>query len=340
MWIPLLGAFLLAAIWWCFHEWAEVRSHARAIRETYAVRQPSAPIDLALFGDWGYGKWSSQERSVAREIARYSNANGFLFDAVFLLGDNFYSDLPEGAADIRWHDEFQELFIGKAFAVPFYAALGNHDYGKTKSQAELNYTRRDPTHRWRMPAKWYAVDLPAENPFLTVFVLDSNIARLSADEQTTQDEWLRASLAERQDRAWLVINAHHPLVSNGHGGDVSHLLSRWGALFKRYGVDFYVSGHDHGLQHLQLDEWPMSFLVSGAGGAKLQYMRRDDRGPFSRSVHGFLHMQFTTTNATCRFVAVNGTLVHEFSRRPTGEITVIRSGGRDEPRLEAATESD
>jgi tartrate-resistant acid phosphatase type 5 len=324
----LLGGVVLSALVWTFHDAAEIRSHARAIRETYAVRAPSPPIDLVLFGDWGYGKWSSHERSVARSIARYCKANGFLFDAALLLGDNFYSDLPGGTADAHWNDEFQELFLGKPFAIPFYAMLGNHDYGKGKQTAELNYTKRDPTRRWNMPAKWYAVDLPAEDPFVTLIVLDSNIGRLSEAERAAQDAWLDGALAQRQNRLWLLVAAHHPLFSNGHGGDSSPLASRWGSIFKRYGVDFYVCGHDHGLQHLQLENWPITFLVSGAGGAKLQRMRRDDRGPFSRSAHGFLHIQLTDDEAACRFVEVNGHVAH------------VRSGGRDEPDLEGTDEND
>jgi 3',5'-cyclic AMP phosphodiesterase CpdA len=191
-----------------------------------------------------------------------------------------------------------------------------------------------------MPAKWYAVDLPADNPFVSLIVLDSNIGRLSEAEREAQDAWLEAALAQRHDRPWLLVAAHHPLFSNGHGGDSSPLANRWGPVFKRYGVDFYVCGHDHGLQHLQLEDWPITFLVSGAGGAKLQHMRRDDRGPFSRSAHGFLHAQFTADEAVCRFVDVSGDVAHQFIRRSTGEVRVTRSGGRDEPDLKEAVEND
>jgi tartrate-resistant acid phosphatase type 5 len=337
--IPMLGAILLTGLWWGCHERAEIRSHARALRETFSVATPAGPdVDLVLFGDWGDGTWASKEWEVARQITCYSEQRNVDFDAAVLLGDNFYKDLRGGVADDRWRKEFQELFLGRVFAIPFYAALGNHDYKKGKMTAELDYERHDPSKRWHMPAKWYAVDLPASNPFVSLIVLDSNTKRLSQKEEAAEDEWLESALAQRKERRWLIVAAHHPLFSNGHNGDMPQLIDRWGPLFQRHGVAFYACGHDHGLQHLEIADWPISFVVSGGGGAKLQPLCRDDRGPFSRSLHGFLHLHLTTNSALCRFVSVTGAVIHEFTRQGAGAVDILQSGGRDRPRPRSAGE--
>ena len=56
--------------------------------------------------------------------------------------------------------------------------------------------------------------------------------------------------------------AHHTMLSNGVHGDNGVLQKEWGALFKKYKVDFYLCGHDHDVQHLEVKDWPMSFVLA------------------------------------------------------------------------------
>jgi tartrate-resistant acid phosphatase type 5 len=306
-------------------------------RRSHAVITSPVPcsneVNLVIFGDWGCDTWSSHLRPVATEMQRYLELQGKRFNAAFLAGDNFYCKLRFGAYDSGWERLFQQPFAAHSFAMPFYVALGNHDYSKDKLAAEFAYVQRDPTHRWKLPSKWYAVDFPPDNPLVTVLVLDSNIGRLTSEEREHQVAWLESRLAAARNTPWLIALAHHPLFSNGHCGDSPRLIDDWGPLLKEHGVDFYVCGHDHGLQHLQIDGCPVSFLVSGGGGAKLEPMERDDRGPFSRSMHGFLHLQLTPDQALARFVSIDGTVLHEFTRQRAGAVGVARIGGRDKPVL-------
>lgn len=252
-----------------------------------------------------------------------------MFNAAFLAGDNFYGDLPLGASDPRWDREFQEPFSAAVFGMPFYVALGNHDYSKNMLAAQFDYVRRDPSQRWKLPSKWYAVDFPPECPFVSVLVLDSNMGRLTPEERQSQLAWLESRLAQAQTSRWVIAVAHHPLFSNADSGDDASLAQQWGTLFKTYGVDFYISGHDHTLQHLEIKDWPISFLVSGAGGAKLHELRRADRGPFSRSLHGFLHLSMTTNQARAAFISERGEVLHEFVRTGSGNVQVVQTTGMD-----------
>jgi hypothetical protein len=58
-------------------------------------------------------------------------------------------------------------------------------------------------------------------------------------------------------------------------------------------------------------------------------MLRDNRGPFSRSTHGFASFRFTPDVATVQLIGADGTIVHEFSRSREGNVTVTLNSPSD-----------
>ena len=323
---------------WLLHDYAQPNSSHAVPSSGLSTAPGEREVNLLVFGDWGYGKWRSAQYQVADQMAAYARKNKVRFDAAFLAGDNFYGELRMGASDPRWIKEFEQP-LAASFFMPFYVALGNHDYKRRTLAAEFEYGRNNS--HWRLPAKWYAVNFPEKDPFVTVLVLDSNSSRLSPEDRESQQQWLAAELARAETRPWVVAVAHHPLFSNGRNGDSPQLVQDWGPEFKKRGLDFYVCGHDHGLQHLEVQGWSTTFLVSGGGGAKLQPMRRDDRGPFSSSAHGFLHLQLNTNQMVGRFISVDGVILHEFARPVSGNVSVLQTVGRDKPdRIHAGRDED
>ena len=130
----------------------------------------------------------------------------------------------------------------------------------------------------------------------------------------------------------MLAAAHHPLFSNGVHGDNGVLQVEWGPLFKKYQLDFYICGHDHDLQHLEIPGWSTSFLLVGGGGGGNRPMLRSDRGPFSRGVHGFAHLRLSADLAECRFIhGLDGSILHEFERDRSGYVKTIVNTGRDKP---------
>jgi hypothetical protein len=299
-----------------------------------------AAVDFLAFGDWGYGRAGSRQESVAKRMERYARESNVRFDAALLLGDNFYRDFSKGTDDRRWQTLFEDMYDPEILSMPFYVALGNHDYNKKKLAAQFAYSRENPQSRFKLPAKWYAVDFPSNQPLVTVLVLDSNWSRQTREERQAQNRWLEQQLAADGNGPWTVAIGHHPLFSNGRHGDTPVLIDDWGRLFRKHKLDFYVCGHDHNQQHLQVAGWPSSFVVSGGGGAKLQDLRRNDRGPFSRVLHGFVHLQFTAENASVTYIAVDGQIVHEFTRSPAGEVSVVKTTPSDKPKPKEKDDED
>jgi hypothetical protein len=213
---------------------------------------------------------------------------------------------------------------------------GNHDYekadnGQRKVELEMEYARRNPQSRWKYPAKYYRVDFPqgAEKPLLMVLMLESSMPNQKPEEWAAQKRWIAEQLATT-NATWKIACAHHPFFSNGSHGDNGVMQREWGPLFKAGGLDAYVAGHDHDLQHLEIRDWPFSFVQAGGGGQGTTDMRRDIRGPFSRKLYGFAHLRFTPEVMEVRYIASrDGKLTHYFERNREGIVTIVSSSGHD-----------
>ena len=278
---------------------------------------------------------------VATALERHVRASGKSYDGLFTAGDNFYMRLS-GVDDPKWRTLFEEMYNPAVLNFPFYVALGNHDYDKIegggefsfKWQIEMAYAKTNPQSRWKLPAKWYRVDLPAgdeeDEPLVTVLVFDSYKTALGEAAWAEQLEWMRRELARPRKDTWLVAVAHHPLYSNGSHGDNGVMQRELGPLFREHGLDLYICGHDHDLQHLEVPQDRTSYLLVGGGGASTRPMRVDARGPFSRSLQGFADLNFTPDKVTVRYIGVDGRVVHAFERaRRGGKVKVLETTGTD-----------
>jgi tartrate-resistant acid phosphatase type 5 len=282
-------------------------------------------INLLAMGDWGEGK--PAQKSVADAMAKYVADRKTPFAALLSAGDNFYVPLS-GVDDPVWQTLFEQMYDAKRLDFPFYAALGNHDYDQNKYLIELAYARLHPQSRWKLPARWYRVDLPAKEPLVTALMLDSDQPNLTAIEWALEKKFVAEELAKPR-APWTICVAHHPLFSNGAAADNGVLQKDWGAMFEKEHVDFYLCGHDHNLQHLEVKGWKESFVLAGGGGAHAHPLIRDNRGPFSRTVYGFVHFDVTPDLATVRYVGADGATLHEFTRTKAGEVKVTQTTPSD-----------
>jgi tartrate-resistant acid phosphatase type 5 len=284
-------------------------------------------VELLAMGDWGAG--GPRQREVAGGMAKYIQGGNRKLDAMLLAGDNFYVTLDGGIHDPKWKTMFEDMYDQKIFDFPFYVALGNHDYQVDRHMVEFAYAQANPQSRWKMPARWYRVDIPQEDPIVTVLMLDSNYSIMGEYAWNNQMKWLKAELAKPRTAKWLVAVCHHPFFSNGDHGDIGPLQRMWGPLMEQAKLDFLIAGHDHDLQHLQVDGVHPTFLLVGGGGAGIRPMRNDQRGPFSKSSNGFAHLTFTEEQATVRLVGADAKPLHAFTRSPDGSIKLTLPGESD-----------
>ena len=192
------------------------------------------------------------------------------------VGDNFYDTGVQSVSDPQWRTSFEDVYIHPALQTPWYVALGNHDY-RGVPQAQVDYARTSP--RWRMPARYFTHSHAApDGQRVDLFVLDTSPmvrrydsiteatqlrANVESQDVPAQLRWLDAALG-RSTAAWKIVAGHHPVFSGGsEHGSTPELIAQVKPLLERHGVQLFMNGHDHDLQHIVVG--PVTYICTGAG---------------------------------------------------------------------------
>ncbi len=305
------------------------------VRRACAAEISKDGLHLLAIGDFGTG--GADQKRVAEAMRSFITAQGIKPEAMLLLGDNFYSkDKAPGGFSTespRWKNEIEDMYPAAAFPGPMHAILGNHDYHDNESgqKVQLAYAKK-PGVRWHMPSKWYRVDLGSQ---LTLICLDTNLPAVSgakdksgkprssmtADEEREQLAWLKAEL-EKPRGAFTLVLGHHPLYSNGDHGDTKTLIQQWDGLFQQHHVHAYLCGHDHDLQHLEIEGKYTSHILSGGGGAKTRALEVTHKVPFGKMTHGFTHISVTAEALRFTHLDDQGLVLHSFTKKPDGSVVL------------------
>ncbi len=284
-------------------------------------------IHLLAMGDFGSG--NANQTAVANQMAAFAKKLNTPLTAVLALGDNFYKKLE---AD-RFDRHFEQMYSKEDLNCPFYACLGNHDYGpkydsgqgRPKAQMQLDYAKNNPSSRWKMPAKWYAIELPnAENPLVKIIFLDGNMVEgaLTPQEKLEQKRWLEAELKKETRAPWRWMISHFPMYSECKArGDSARVAQLWGSHLQANPISLYLSGHDHTLQHLEVEGYHNSFVVCGTGGGSLYEVKPSTRG-YAAKIYGFNHFHITPERFEVQLVDTKGTRLHAFRRTLAGKVEV------------------
>ena len=305
-------------------------SAAVAFAAPPATTRP-APLRIFAMGDWGED--TVAQRHVADAMAKRAADPATKPDDVLLLGDNFYFRLS-GVNDSRWQSVFEQVYSQKDLAVPFYACLGNHDYDGNNYATELGYAAQHPQTRFKLPSRYYRVDLPAGHPLLTLIMLDSNKDNMTEAQWAGQIDWLKTQL--NSPRApWTICCAHHPMFSNGYVFFNGVLQDDWGKLMEEAKVDFYLTGHEHNLQHLEIPG--MERDVSNrrwrrCPSASAAFAMIAD---FPGTAFGFLSFDLDETKAIVQFFDDQGQAIHTFERTKAGVVTIQKTTPNSAPQRNA-----
>ena len=274
--------------------------------------QPS--LRFVAVGDWGRNG-ASHQRDVAMRMGEAAKA----LDARFVVsvGDNFYDTGVKSASDPQWKSSFEDVYTAPSLQAPWYVALGNHDY-RGVPQAQLDYALTSP--RWRMPARYYKV-AGGDHGFADadLFILDTSpfvkkyraLPSLLRDNVISQDTaaqlaWLDAELA-RSTAAWKLVFGHHTVFSGGDHGGTEELIAQLKPILDRHGVQAYVNGHDHDLQHIEVDG--MAYICTGAG-SEPRPVKAVTGTQFCLARSGYTTYDLTPDTLTVAFRDYLGATVH------------------------------
>jgi tartrate-resistant acid phosphatase type 5 len=286
-------------------------------------------LHLLALGDYGT-RGNERQVAVANSMATFAKSLGQPLTAVLALGDNFYKKITPD----RFENHFEKIYSPEHLNCPFYVCAGNHDYGtagydfqKGKLRMQLDYAKRHPQSRWKFPAKWYTVELPnADNPLVKIIVLDGNYwsGALTPKEKIEQRHFLKTELKAPTKAPWVWAVNHFPMFSECKArGDEKSLITEWGTHMQKHPVSLFISGHDHSMQHLQVEGYATNFIVSGAGGANLYDVKRSKRGFIDNRNLGFNHIYVTPDELHVQFISATGVCLHHFQRDLSGRIKVL-----------------
>ena len=192
-------------------------------------------------------------------------------DAAFML---FAGDLVNRSYEYFW----AEFFYAGSFifgTIPTLATPGNHEY----------YPNPDTTLAREFSKHWDQIFInPANGPKDNLnksYYIDYQGARLISIDtyflsSITVDEedymnWLESILNSNTNK-WTIVFFHHPVYSCSYGRDNVKVRTLLKPIFKKYGVDLVLQGHDHSycrgqnLSNLGDDcKNPPMYVVSVAG---------------------------------------------------------------------------
>ena len=298
---------------------------------------PGSPVDLPpveteagavrflVLGDWGWAgvKSKGSKDPYVLSLAQVADSKGMADLAeerrpqfIVSVGDNFYPNGVTSADDPRWAQSFEKVYNQPALQVPWYVALGNHDY-RGSVPAQIEYTKR--SKRWRMPARYFSVTeksssgLTVQLLFLDTCPFVPGYAGGGHSDVATQDKSAQLAWLERELAAskadWKIVVGHHPLWTYGVRRDVpTETSASWLApILRKHGVKAYFCGHEHDAQHIEIDG--LHCFIHGNGSEA----RPTGAGPGTRYAESRIGFGYATADAstlTIRFVDALGEIRH------------------------------
>jgi tartrate-resistant acid phosphatase type 5 len=245
-----------------FHDvdWCEIKLNDRGIAMDCMNKDASLTLECewaprmyksVFLGDWG---------AIGDGLSATSGrVNNHVFDSYIFGGDNIYEIGITSPRDPKINETYLSHFQG--VSVPQYVIEGNHD-GFGNYLAQLLYTQYRPTG-WVAPFYYFEKRVDIRGTKLCFLFIDTNQWALSGQvafiESVIGSEFCKSA-------DFITVAGHHPVFSAGGHGDDTTLRSSLLPLLSSYGVDLYISGHDH-INSVHVDS-DVCFVVSGAASKR------------------------------------------------------------------------
>jgi 3',5'-cyclic AMP phosphodiesterase CpdA len=230
---------------------------------------PPGDLVLRFVATADAGSGDRNQRAVGEAMYQYRAQNPY--DLVIMAGDNIYTNGEIDKIKEAFEDPYKKLLTAN---VRFQAALGNHDIRTNNGDDEVNYKA------FNMKDRYYTYSAGKNND-AQFFVLDTN----GNADWKAQMAWLETEL-KHSKALWKIVYGHHPIYSSGLYGTDPKMVKRFAPLFKQYGVNLYINGHEHNYERTQPIDGTV-YLVTGHGGAHLRTVGSSDWTAHAESVYGF-----------------------------------------------------
>lgn len=297
---PFLPRWLWPGNWLFIFLGALLAGCAGSKTATKQITVTEGALDILVLGDWGKKGWHHQ-RGVARELA--AAAKELNADFIITSGDNFYYKGVRSIRDRHWKASYEHIYHQPSLQKPWYITLGNHDYrGSITALTKYETLSR----RWTFPARYYAKQFLINNDTtqqVLILFINSNAfikgyytdpsynENIQTEDSTAQKEWLHQVLSKAPPAIkWKFVVGHHPVTTGGKriaADETKNMFYSLKPVLEKYGVDAYIAGHDHHLEHTK-PAGSTHYFISGSGAACRPAAINPNGGLFTVADQGFL----------------------------------------------------
>ncbi|MRX77320.1 acid phosphatase [Pedobacter petrophilus] len=277
------------------------------------TKEPTA-LNFIAMGDWGRNGADHQ-----KQVAKQMGLTASEVKAQFIIstGDNFYPSGVISDHDPLFKYSFEDIYTDFSLQWDWYSVLGNHDY-KSNPDAQVAYSKI--SRRWKMPARYFAKKFPINgdlnnqvliafidtNPLIPEFYKNAEYGpNVKGQDTTAQKKWLAKTLGDKDVTIkWKIVVGHHPMFTGGSrtdGYDTKAIRGSLKSVLDQYGVDVYLTGHEHSLQYIK-PEGKTHHFISGAASEKTPVKLIPD-AQMVASEYGF--MLFSVSNNQLRVQVLN-----------------------------------
>ncbi|WVZ57949.1 hypothetical protein U9M48_008277 [Paspalum notatum var. saurae] len=293
------------------------------------------PLRLLVVGDWGRKGRYNQSR-VAQQMGKVAEAMNNI-DFVVSTGDNFLDDGLASVDDRAFHESFVDVYTAESLRKQWYLVLGNHDY-RGDVLAQIDPALRSIDSRFfcmrSFVVKAGTVDFffVDTTPFQLKYWTDPGEDHYDWREVAPREAYIEHLLETRRynyldtlgirlnsgsatELTWKVAVGHHTMRSVSAHGDTQELLQLLLPVLKDNGVDLYINGHDHCLEHISSRDSPIQYLTSGAGSKAWRgiFQPNEDKLEFFYDGQGFMSLEVDAGLAHAVFYDIDGQALHNRS---------------------------
>jgi Calcineurin-like phosphoesterase len=267
--------------------WSQQGQESPLPANRVVAQAPNVADDLLLrfaaTADGGAG--DRNQRRVGQAMADWHGR--YPYDLVLMAGDNIYNSGEMSRIKVAFEEPYAALLKR---GVKFRAALGNHDIRTDHGDRQVEYPP------FNMGGRYYTFS--QQN--CQFFALETNVDV----DWKAQLAWLERELTASQ-AAVKIVYGHHPVYASGHYGTDQAMVARLAPLFKKYGVQLYINGHEHHYERTQPIDGT-TYLITGHGGASLRPVGKSTFTEFAISRHGFSLVEVNRKSIVIQGIDLDG----------------------------------
>ncbi len=297
-----------------------IKDSTNVPKEVALLIKDTKALNFIAMGDWGR-VGADHQKQVAAQMGKTASEVKAQF--VIATGDNFYPSGVTSEFDPLFKYSFEDIYTAFSLQWDWYPVLGNHDY-KSNPDAQVAYSKI--SRRWKMPARYYSKKIPINgdttkqvliafmdtNPFIPEYYSNSEYGpNVKGQDTARQKRWLQKVLSDTSSNVqWKMVVAHHPMYTGGSrtdGYDTKAIRNSLKPIFDKYGVDVFLTGHEHSLQHLVAGR--TQHFISGAASEKTT-VHLVPESKMAASEYGFMLFSVTEKKVLVQTIDDNGKIIY------------------------------